>query len=137
MVRYLLVLMLCGLMFRPADGQSTDYASARRLAIAQQQSLIIFAESDNCRPCKLMERETIDPMIADGEFHGCVFVRVNVSRDSALARVLRVTVTPTLIVYPCHSGVWQTERRIVGRVAKSSVRALLTTVRGSYFPASH
>lgn len=105
--------------------QATDYASARRQAMQTGRPLVVLVQADGCLPCAQMERDTIQPMLDDGEFDKSVFVRVNMTHQPELASVLDVTAAPTMIVYRYESGAWSPSRRVVGRVGRGTVRNLI------------
>lgn len=122
-----LFLVLCvGLT---ANAQTLSYAEARSIAISSELPLVILAESTTCPPCKEFWSETLQPMLESGELSQCVFVRVNMNDQPELIETLSITATPSLVVYHYHSGHWEKERRVIGKVGKAVVRTLTSPVR--------
>lgn len=77
----------------------SDYQAARREAAEREKPILLDFGSDNCSWCKRLDATTLrDPAIIRLLNEQFVALKVNASRDSTLADLLRIQVYPTLVI---------------------------------------
>jgi len=108
-----------------------DYDNALRTAKAENKPLLLYFYSDTCYYCNMMDKDTL----ADGGVnatlrHDFVFLRIDVDRSKDLARLYRITGTPSSwFLEPSGKRLFEAP----GYVQKSDYKTILEYVKGKYY----
>src|SRR5262245_37739638 len=77
-----------------------SFQEARDKAAADGKFLVVDAMATWCGPCKMMDRNTwSDGRVASWINERAIFVKLDVDKDQASARELRIEAMPTVILF--------------------------------------
>ncbi len=103
LVIFLLPVVALGLLIsreNPHVFSELSLAEAQAEAIEQDKILLVDATADWCQPCKLMERTTwVDPEVIAWIKLNAIAIQVDVDKQEAEARELRIQAMPTVILF--------------------------------------
>lgn len=104
-VRTLLLILSTVVLTAPRAGAAdpitwrTDYNSARKEAQEQGLPLLLVVGTENCFYCRKLEANTLrDPAVSAQLANGFIPLKVDATREPALAKALKVQVYPTLVL---------------------------------------
>jgi thioredoxin-related protein len=112
-----------------APFRDLDWAAARKAAKTEKKLLFVDFVSDHCPPCERMDKVAFkDRAVLAALTTRAVAVKYNANRVPALARTLRVSVFPTLLVFD--SGGRELDRFMGYRDAEGLLADLDAAVSG-------
>jgi thioredoxin-related protein len=110
---------------------ATDYDNALKTAKADNKPLLLYFYSNTCYYCGVMDKNTL----ADGDVSATikqdfVFLRIDIDKSKDLARLYRITGTPTSwFLEPTGKRLFEAP----GYIPKSDYRTILEYVKGKHY----
>jgi thioredoxin-related protein len=118
-------------LFFSAACLAQDYEGALRTAKNQNKPLLLYFYSKTCYYCGLMDKKTLaDKNVSAAVNRDFVFLRIDVDRSIDLARLYRITGTPSSWFLE------STGKRLFeapGYIEKSEYTAILDYVKGKHY----
>jgi thioredoxin-related protein len=108
-----------------------DYDNALRTAKNENKPLLLYFYSNTCYYCNVMDKDTLaDNGVSATLRHDFVFLRIDVDRSKDLARLYRITGTPSSwFLEPSGKRLFEAP----GYVQKSDYKTILEYVKGKYY----
>jgi len=110
---------------------AVEYDNALKSAKAEDKPLLLYFYSNTCYYCNIMDKDTLaDNDVSATLRHDFVFLRIDVDRSKDLARLYRITGTPSSwFLEPSGKRLFEAP----GYVQKSDYKTILEYVKGKYY----
>jgi len=108
-----------------------DYDDALKTAKAENKPLLLYFYSNTCYYCGVMDKNTLaDSDVSSTLKHDFVYLRIDVDRSKDLARLYRITGTPSSwFLEPTGKRIFEAP----GYMPKSDYKTILEYVKGKYY----
>ena len=118
-------------LFLSSLGLAEDYENALKTAKAVNKPLLLYFYSNTCYYCGLMDKNTLaDRDVSATVKQDFVFVRIDVDRSRDLARLYRITGTPSSwFLDPTGKRLFEAP----GYVQVSEYKTILEYVKGKHY----
>lgn len=87
------------------QNQPMKYSDARKIAFNETRPMLVLLTLKGCAPCQALKKNTLAPMLADGELEPFVYAIVDIDEEPELAKLIQEkSAFPQLIAFGTHQA---------------------------------